>query len=82
MFGGLAFMVADRMVVWVGGGGVLLVRVTDERDAELVALPGAGRAEMGPGRSMGEGWIAVDSAVLACGEDLRRWTDVALGLPT
>ena len=56
MFGGLAFMVDEKMVACVsGGGGALLVRVSRSRDAEYLEVPGARRAEMGKGRSMGEG---------------------------
>ena len=51
MFGGLAFMRDDRMVVSVSGDG-LLARIAPERDAELVVRPGARRAEMGKGRSV------------------------------
>ncbi len=44
MFGGLAFMVDERMVVCVSaGGGDLLVRVAPERDAELLKKVGARR---------------------------------------
>lgn len=79
MFGGLAFLVDERMVSCVsGGGGDLLVRVGPERDAELLAKPGAQRAEMGKHRSMGEGWIAVDEQVLESGDDLQFWMDVSL----
>ena len=79
MFGGLAFMVDERMVVCVSGGGSdLLVRVAPERDAELVERPGARRAEMGKDRSMGEGWITVDEQALASDDDLQSWIDVAL----
>lgn len=79
MFGGLAIMVDDRMVVCVsGGGGDLLVRVAPERDAELVARPGARRGEMGKGRSMGEGWIAVDYSAMELDHDLQFWIHAAL----
>jgi TfoX/Sxy family transcriptional regulator of competence genes len=79
MFGGLAFMVGERMVVCVsGGGGALLVRVSRSRDAEYLEVAGARRAEMGKGRSMGEGWIAVDEDALADEGDLRFWIDAAL----
>ena len=49
MFGGLAFMVDDRMVVRVRRDGDLLVRAAPERADELLALEGAGPAEMGAG---------------------------------
>ncbi|MGY1717390.1 TfoX/Sxy family protein [Geodermatophilus sp. SYSU D01106] len=79
MFGGLAFMVDGAMAACVStGGGALLARVPAERDAEYLARPGARRAEMGAGRSMGEGWIAVDDAALAADEDLRSWVEAVL----
>ncbi len=79
MFGGLSFMVDDRMVVCVSGGGSdLLVRVAPERDADLVEKPGARRAVMGKDRSMGPGWIGVDHEALMSDDDLRLWMDVSL----
>jgi TfoX/Sxy family transcriptional regulator of competence genes len=79
MFGGLAFMVDERMVVCVSaGGGALLVRVAPERDAEYLKKAGAERAEMGKGRSMGEGWITIDEEALQKDEDLQYWMDASL----
>lgn len=79
MFGGLAFMVDDRMVVCVsGGGGALLVRVSREQDEKLIERPGAHRAEMGKGRSMGEGWITVDRDSVSKKKDLDFWMREAL----
>jgi hypothetical protein len=79
MFGGLAFMVDGRMVACVsGGGGALLVRVSRSRDAEYLEVAGARRAEMGKGRSMGEGWITVDEEALTEDRDLRFWIDAVL----
>jgi TfoX/Sxy family transcriptional regulator of competence genes len=79
MFGGLAFMVNDKMVACVsGGGGALLVRVSGSRDAEYLEVQGARRAEMGKGRSMGEGWIAVAEEALTADEDLQFWIDAVL----
>ncbi|NPC97462.1 hypothetical protein HOQ23_11835 [Nocardioides sp. zg-DK7169] len=79
MFGGLAFMVDDAMVACVSaGGGALLVRVSPGRDADYLGAPGARRAEMGAGRSMGEGWIAVDREALGKDHELRFWMDAVL----
>ena len=79
MFGGLAFMVDDAMVACVSaGGGALLVRVSRHRDAEYLAVVGARRAEMGKGRSMGEGWIAVDEEALTEDGDLQSWMNAVL----
>ena len=79
MFGGLAFMVNDHMVACVKiGGGALLVRVARDRDAEYLERPGTKRAEMGKGRSMGEGWITVDDTTLADDQHFRFWIDAVL----
>jgi TfoX/Sxy family transcriptional regulator of competence genes len=79
MFGGLAFIVNEKMVACVSsGGGALLVRVAQDHDAEYLERPGARRAEMGRGRSMGEGWITIDEDALADDGDLRFWIDVVL----
>lgn len=79
MFGGLAFMVDERMVVCVSAGGSdLLVRVTPDSDAQHLQKAGAQRAEMGKGRSMGAGWITVDKTALATEEDLAYWMGAAL----
>ncbi|GAB7191218.1 TfoX/Sxy family protein [Kineococcus sp. NUM-3379] len=79
MFGGLAFMVDERMLVCVScGGSGLLVRVAPGSGARHLERPGAGRAEMGAGRSMGPGWIAVDAEAVAAEEDLAYWMAAAL----
>lgn len=79
MFGGLAFMVDERMVVCVSGGGSdLLVRVAPERDAEHLEKAGAMRAEMGKGRSMGKGWITVDKDSIEKDEDFQYWIDASM----
>jgi TfoX/Sxy family transcriptional regulator of competence genes len=79
MFGGLAFMVNEKMVACVsGGGGALLVRVARSRDAEYLSVTGARRAEMGKGRSMGEGWITVEKDALTEDGDLHFWIDAVL----
>ena len=48
MFGGLSFMVDDSMVVAVGREGDLLVRIDPARNDELLTVPGAKPAVMGP----------------------------------
>lgn len=78
MFGSLAFMVNDRMVVAVGRAGDLLVRADPTRNRELVARPGATPAEMGAGRLMGPSWISVDGHAIATDEELSSWVGVAL----
>ncbi|WP_432538001.1 TfoX/Sxy family protein [Kineococcus arenarius] len=79
MFGGLAFMVDERMLVCASAGGSdLLVRVAPDSDAQHLHKPGARRAEMGKGRSMGPGWITVDAEALATQEDFAYWMRAAL----
>lgn len=78
MFGGLSFMMSEKMVVAVRSDGDLLVRVDPERNRELVALPGAGPAEMGAGRAMGTSWICVAEEAIASDEHLSFWVGMAL----
>jgi TfoX/Sxy family transcriptional regulator of competence genes len=77
MFGAIAVMVDDAMAVAVHKDGSLLVRVSPAEDARLLESPGASRAEMGRGRSMGEGWIHVDSGALRSDAALAVWLDCA-----
>lgn len=77
MFGGLSFMINEKMLVAVGGDGDLLVRADPARNAELLQLPGAKQAQMGAGRSMGPSWILVAHDSVAAGDDLSFWLDVA-----
>lgn len=79
MSGGLSFMVDEKMVACVSaGGGALLVRVSHAPDAEYLQVTGARRAEMGAGRPMGEGRIAVERAALVADEGLHCWVDAVL----
>jgi TfoX/Sxy family transcriptional regulator of competence genes len=78
MFGGLSFMVDDKMIVNVRRGGDLLVRVDPQQSPELIAEHGARPAEMGAGRSMGPGWLDVPAERTTDDEQLRFWIDVAM----
>lgn len=78
MFGGLSFMVNERMVVGVMGDGALLVRVDPQRASELLTINGARQAEMGAGGPMGKGWIAVADDAVATQEDVDFWIEAAL----
>ena len=77
MFGGLSFMVDERMVVAARGDRDLLVRIDPGRHAELTALPGVARAEMGAGRTMGPGWVSVSREAVGTDEQLAFWIGVA-----
>lgn len=78
MFGVLALMVDDAMTVAAHKNGSLLVRVDPAEDAALLQQPGAARAEMGTGRSMGKGWIRVDGSVLENDATLQPWLEAAM----
>jgi TfoX/Sxy family transcriptional regulator of competence genes len=78
MFGGLAFMVDEKMVVCVRSGGDLLVRADPGRADELLTLEGAGPAEMGAGRPMSKSWISVGQEAIETDEDLDFWIGVAM----
>lgn len=78
MFGGLSFMVENRMVVAARSGGNLLIRVDPARTADLLDLPEVHPAMMGNDREMGGGWLEVDGAALADDADLRRWVELCL----
>ncbi|MFD5215171.1 TfoX/Sxy family protein [Microbacterium sp. NPDC058345] len=75
MFGSRAFMVNGRILVAARGGGTLLVRVPEERSASLQQRPGARIASMGE-RTMGQGWLDIDPAVLD-DDELIFWLDAA-----
>lgn len=78
MFGGRSLMVNGKMLVHVRKDDDLLVRVDPARHDELTQLPGASSAEMGAGRVMGHGWIAVSAAAIASDEQLDVWLTAAL----
>ncbi|WP_157000782.1 TfoX/Sxy family protein [Agromyces laixinhei] len=77
MFGTIAVMIDDAMAVAVHNDGGLLVRVAPDEDSRLLESPGASRAEMGTGRSMGTGWIHVEARVLADDAALDGWLECA-----
>lgn len=78
MFGGLSFMLDNRMVVSVNRDGSLLVRVDPRRSAELLSVPAAQPAVMGADRPMGPGWITVTANGLTTDQQLTDWIEVAL----
>lgn len=78
MFGGRCFLVTEKILVSAGRDGGILVRVDPVRHDELICRPGAAQAEMGRGRSMGRGWIAVDASAIATDRQLRTWLDAAV----
>lgn len=65
MFGGLSFMVNEKMVAFLQGDGDLLVRSDPARADELLSVKEARSAEMGAGRAMSKGWISVSDEAIA-----------------
>lgn len=78
MFGGRCFMVAGKILVSADKDGGMLLRVAADDDDELLSRPGAARAEMGPGRDMGPGWITVAASAVQTDEGLASWLEPAL----
>lgn len=78
MFGQLVLMVNDKILVGAGKAGDLLVRVPADRHEELLTHEGAAQAEMGPGRTMGPGWLVVEAPGLESDEQLSFWVGAAL----
>ncbi|MGO2860142.1 MAG: TfoX/Sxy family protein [Brevibacterium sp.] len=78
MFGGLSFMVNDKMIVSAGKDGSLLVRVAADDHETLLSEPGARQSVMGKDRTMGPGWITVAAESLDTVSALEFWLDVAL----
>ncbi len=76
MFGGVSFFLGEAMIASARGSGDLLVRVASDRHDELADRPGAAPSRMG-GRTMGRGWLTVESAAVADDEDLAAWLRLA-----
>ena len=77
MFGGLVFMVNEKLALGAHRGGELLLRVAPEAVDALLGR-GAAVAEMGRGRRMSGGWLTVGPQLVDSEADLRYWVDAAL----
>lgn len=77
MFGTVALMLDGEMIVAAHKDGSLLVRVSKDVDAELMARPESSRLQMGD-RPMGVGWILVAESAVADDEQLDFWIRHAL----
>lgn len=76
MFGGLAFLVGDRMAVAAGSQGRLLVRIDPTQSQAFVARPGVCPMEM-RGRPM-KGWVLVEPTHLGAASQLTQWVEMGL----
>lgn len=77
MFGGLSFMVDERLAVSAGRDGDLLVRA-DPADYESLMERGATQARMRNGREMGRSWLRVAAARIDDDAELARWVEVGV----
>ena len=78
MFGCVALMVDDEMLLAVNEDGSLLVRVDRHEDAVLRQESDGERAVMGPRRrDMGEGWLRADISQDETGERAAFWVAAA-----
>lgn len=77
MFGGLAFMVDERMAVAAGREGDLLVR-TDPAQYEDLLQRGGVPALMGSDRPMGRGWLTVPCHRIDDDAELAYWVEVGI----
>lgn len=78
MFGGLSFMVDERMAVAAGRDGDLLVRTRPADHDDLLGRGGE-PAVMGKDRPMGRGWLRVPPGRLGDDDELAFWVHVGLG---
>ncbi|MFF4214156.1 TfoX/Sxy family protein [Streptomyces sp. NPDC001796] len=77
MFGGLTFMVNDKMTATANTHGQLMVRCDPDRVEELLERDGADWPEM-RGRRMSKGWIVVDAYGTESEEAFNSWIEEAL----
>ena len=74
MFGGLTFMVNEKMTANANTSGDLMVRCDPSRVESLLELDGADWPEM-RGRKMSKGWIVVEAERI---KSMRYWIGEAL----
>ncbi len=81
MFGGLSFMVDDKLTAAANSSGELMVRCDPDRVDDLLARPGARWPEM-RGRQMSKGWVVVAAEGTETDDDLAFWIQEALAYAT
>ena len=77
MFGGLSFMVDERMAVAAGRNGDLLVRADPAMYGDLLKRGGE-PAYMGKDRPMGPGWLSVPYERIQDNAELEYWLKVGI----
>ncbi|PRY68336.1 TfoX-like protein [Glaciihabitans tibetensis] len=78
MFGGLSFMVDDRLAVAAGREGDLLVHI-DPTPYDALLREGGAPAFMGEDRPMGHGWLSVPVEAIRDDARLAYWVEVGIG---
>lgn len=78
MFGGLSFMVNEKMVASVFKNGDLLLRVDPVTGETLCTRAHIQQAEMGKGRSMGPGWVSASAEAVTTDEQLHELLEETL----
>ncbi len=81
MFGGLSFMVDDKLALSASNQGDLLLRCDPGDVDELVAEPHVRWAEM-RNRRMSKGWLRVGPGRYDADEELARWVEIAVEYAT
>jgi len=76
MFGGLSFLIDEKMIVAAQKNGDLLVRIDPKKSSDLLCRPDTRQGEMGKGRLMGPSWLVAEGPLNAA--EVRFWTDVAM----
>jgi TfoX/Sxy family transcriptional regulator of competence genes len=77
MFGGLSFLVNEKMVVTANTHGDLMVHCDPDQVGELLKREGAAEAEMGR-RKMSKGWLRISTEGYESEADLEFWIKTAL----
>lgn len=77
MFGGLTFMVNEKMTATANTQGDLMVRCDPSRVESLLTRDGADWPQM-RGRRMSKGWIVVEAERVESDQALRSWIQEAL----
>ncbi|SDT80905.1 TfoX/Sxy family protein [Actinoplanes derwentensis] len=77
MFGGLTFMVNDKLTATANTQGDLMIRCDPVRVEELLERDGANWPVM-RGRKMSKGWIVVESDRLESDDILTAWIQEAI----
>ncbi|WP_202868951.1 TfoX/Sxy family protein [Kribbella antibiotica] len=77
MFGGLTFMVNDKMTATANTHGDLMIRCDPDRVEDLLTKPGADWPSM-RGKKMSKGWIVVEADRVESDKVLGSWLEEAL----